>query len=155
MNTSDTSQLPSQLHQWFSYEQQQPIVEQVAQQVGMTRTRAEYFVKLWVYLLVKQQQYLAERNQVTCTPPLQQLELLNEAISCSHSEAARLFYGDKDEGSDRAAGNADIGQDIGIDEIGGHGIDAHDQSLGGHALTLHPGLVHAAIAFLVHLAETA
>lgn len=104
MNTSDTSQLPSQLHQWFSYEQQQSIVEQVAQQVGMTRTRSEYFVKLWVYLLVKQQQNLAARNQATCTPPLQQLELLSEAISCSHSEAARLFYGDKDEGSDRAAG---------------------------------------------------
>lgn len=91
-----------QLNEWFPPTQQQPIIEQLSQRVGLTRTRAEYFLRLWIYLLIKQQQISKPSAKVR--PPLQQLELLTEAISCSHSEAARLFYSDKDEGSDRSAG---------------------------------------------------
>ncbi len=90
----------AQLNTYFPYEQQSPIVEQLSQRVGLTRTRAEYFVRLWVYLLVKQQANQPEKT----VRPLQQLSLLSKAVSCSHSEAARLFYGDKEKGSDRAAG---------------------------------------------------
>lgn len=91
-----------QLDRWFSPEQQRPIIEQISQRVGLTRTRAEYFVRLWIYLLVKQQ------DESLCLPaselPLASLSALTDSISCSHSEAAWLFYGDKDQGSDRAAG---------------------------------------------------
>ena len=38
----------SQLNEWFSYQQQQPIIEQLSGRVGLTRTRAEYFLRLWV-----------------------------------------------------------------------------------------------------------
>jgi len=58
-------------------------------------------------------------------------------------------------GGNGAAGDADIGQDIGIDKISRHRIDAHDQRLCGHALPHHAGLMHPAIALAVHLAETA
>lgn len=90
-----------QINQWFPSEQQQPIVEQLTQRVGLTRIRAEYFVRLWIYLLVKQQR---PANATAQKPPLQQLKLPAAAVSCSHSEAASLFYSDKDEGSDRSAG---------------------------------------------------
>lgn len=91
-----------QIDQWFPPIQQQPIIDQLSHRVGLTRIRAEYFLRLWIYLLVKQQQLSSTTANVQ--PPLQQLELPTEAISCSHSEAAQLFYGDKDEGSDRSAG---------------------------------------------------
>ena len=97
----------SQLNEWFPYDRQQPIIEQLSHRVGLTRIRAEYFVRLWIYLLVKQlqiKQQQTTQSSVPTKPPLQQLSLLSEAVSCSHSEAARLFYGDKDEGSDRSAG---------------------------------------------------
>lgn len=87
----------AQLDAYFPNAQRAPLVKQLSQQVGLTRTRAEYFVKLWVYLLVKQQ-------GGELSSPLPQLTLLSEAVSCSHSEAAALFYEGQDWGSDRAAG---------------------------------------------------
>ncbi|MEL6938233.1 MAG: hypothetical protein AAFO84_03465 [Cyanobacteria bacterium J06598_1] len=98
-----------QVNRWFPREQQLPIVEQISSRVGLTRTRAEYFVRLWIYLTVKQQNIADEtidkgESQSPLEPPLKQLEPLPKAVSCSHSEAAWLFYGDKDQGSDRAAG---------------------------------------------------
>ncbi len=92
----------AQLNAWFSREKQQPIVKQLSQQVGLTHTRAIYFVKLWVYLLVKERLEIDPNK--SNDKPFEQLTLLSEAISCSHREAADLFYGDKDTGSDRAAG---------------------------------------------------
>lgn len=96
----------SQINAWFPREKQQPIVKQLSQQVGLTHTRAVYFVKLWVYLLAKA--WHEEREDLTYSKsaiePFEQLTLLPEAISCSHREAAELFYSDKDTGSDRAAG---------------------------------------------------
>ncbi|MEL7141245.1 MAG: hypothetical protein AAFY33_14145 [Cyanobacteria bacterium J06643_4] len=91
-----------QLDQWFSPAQQRPIIEQISQRVGLTRTRAEYFVRLWIYLLVKQQD--ESLSLPASELPLASLSALTDSVSCSHSEAAWLFYGDKDQGSDRAAG---------------------------------------------------
>ncbi|MGD1896772.1 MAG: hypothetical protein ACFB16_07445 [Phormidesmis sp.] len=105
-----------QLNHWFPRAQQVQIVEQLSHRVGMTRTRAEYFIRLWIYLVVKQQkakQQKATQQKVrqqkqektkSLKPPLEQLTPIEKAVSCSHSEAAWLFYGDKDQGSDRAAG---------------------------------------------------
>ncbi|MEM6868096.1 MAG: hypothetical protein AAF528_06925 [Cyanobacteria bacterium P01_C01_bin.121] len=108
-----------QIDLWFPPEQQRPIIENICARVGSTRTRAEYFVRLWVYLMVKQLNSTAgqqnstarqqsstagQQNQNEHQPPLKALTPLTQAISCSHREAAWLFYGDKDTGSDRAAG---------------------------------------------------
>ncbi len=89
-----------QLDDWYSRSQRRALVELLVKRVGLTRTRAEYFVRLWVYLLVKQ---LIER-QPRKKPPLEKLELPSEALQCTHREAAELFYSDGDRGSDRAAG---------------------------------------------------
>ena len=114
-------QISSQLNDWFSYEQQQPIVEQLSRQVGLTRRRAEYFIKLWIYLLAKERlekdplekerlekeqigQSTSRKINLSLPQPLDELTLLSRAVSCSHREAAALFYRDKDTGSDRAAG---------------------------------------------------
>jgi hypothetical protein len=90
---------PDCVEQWFSAAQQQVIVERLRQRVGLTRIRAEYFVRLWVYLLVQQQR----KHKPQLQPPLVQLDPV-QPISCTHREAANLFYRDQEQGSDRAAG---------------------------------------------------
>jgi hypothetical protein len=65
--------------------------------VGLTRIRAEYFVRLWVYLLVKEQ---GDRLK----PPLKALQPPDRPVVCSLREVAELFYHDQDQGSDRSAG---------------------------------------------------
>jgi hypothetical protein len=108
-----TSELTSeQLDAWFSPQQQQPMIEQLSQRVGLTRTRATYFVKLWAYLLAKEhleKERLnpltsVKRNSLSEQQPLKELTQLSAPVSCSHGEAACLFYSDRDMGSDRAAG---------------------------------------------------
>jgi hypothetical protein len=84
------------LDTWFPIKQQRIVITELLRRVGLTRLRAEYFLRLWVYLLVKQTPALK--------PPILHLDLLLEPISCTHREAANLFYGEKDQGSDRAAG---------------------------------------------------
>lgn len=84
-----------QLDQWFSPEQQQIVIKQLLTRVGLTRVRAKYFVRLWVYMLVKQ-------DNPEC--PLSQLTTPVGPLSLTHRQAAELFYGDQDQGSDRAAG---------------------------------------------------
>jgi hypothetical protein len=88
------------IDEWFPIEEQRKYVSQMQGQVGLTRRRAEYFVKLWGYLLVKQQQELGK----TLKFPVTQLEIPEGFISCTHREAQELFYGTQDRGSDRAAG---------------------------------------------------
>ena len=101
MNSAYT--ISDRIDVWFPPSRRKPMVNALSQQVGLTRTRADYFLKLWVYLLAKQQ--IAEnQDNFEQARPLENLEPLSEPVSCSHREAARLFYGDKDEGSDRAAG---------------------------------------------------
>ena len=88
------------IDEWFSPQQRKPLVDQLSQQVGLTRTRADYFIKLWVYLLAKQ--HYEETSSYE--QPIEHLERLKEPVGCSHREAAMLFYEGRAEGSDRAAG---------------------------------------------------
>jgi hypothetical protein len=89
-----------QVNEWFPLDRQRTAIAQLLQQVGITRIRAEYFIRLWVYLLVKQTQ----SQNLAAKPPLTELTLLNEPVICTYREAANLFYGEKEQGSDRAAG---------------------------------------------------
>jgi hypothetical protein len=95
---------PMSIDQWFPVEQQRKYVSLLKRQVrlGLTRCRAEYFVKLWAYLLLKQQQELGKRLQ----KPLIELQLPDGFVSCTHREAYELFYAHKtsQRGSERAAG---------------------------------------------------
>lgn len=90
----------AQLDAWYSHSQRRHHVSLLMKRVGVTRTRAECFVRLWVYLSVKQLQ----ESQPKLKPPLAKLELLETEVQCTHREAAELFYSDSDRGSDRAAG---------------------------------------------------
>ena len=85
---------------WFSGEQRRTLTSLLMKRVGLTRTRADYFVRLWVYLSIKQKQH----HQPQFKPPLAELDCLQEAIACTQREAAELFYCDSERGSDRAAG---------------------------------------------------
>lgn len=89
-----------QLDTWWPREQRRTLVSLLMKRVGLTRTRAESFVRLWVYLLVKQSQ----ERRLPLKPPLEKLDLPDGGVQCTHREAAELFYSDSDRGSDRAAG---------------------------------------------------
>lgn len=69
-------------------------------QVGMTRWRAECFLRLWLYLFLKD----ARMRQAVLKPPLPELTFPQGWVPCSCNEAAALFYGDRERGSDRSAG---------------------------------------------------
>lgn len=90
---------PSVLDTFFSREQQNNYVLALLGRGGLTRRRAEYFVRIWAYLLLKQEQEVNRPLQ-----PLSQLVPTEQLVSCTHREAAELFYGNKERGSDRAAG---------------------------------------------------
>ena len=90
----------AKLDTWYSQSQRRAAVSLLMKRVGVTRTRAECFVRLWVYLSVKQLQ----ESQPRLKPPLTKLELPATEVQCTHREAAELFYSDSDRGSDRAAG---------------------------------------------------
>jgi len=90
----------AKLDAWYSQSQRRAVVSLLMKRVGVTRTRAECFIRLWIYLLVKQLQ----ESQPRIKPPLAKLELLETEVQCTHREAAELFYSDSDRGSDRAAG---------------------------------------------------
>jgi len=91
---------PEFIDQWFSIEQQRNYISMLTGRVGLTRRRAECFVRLWIYLLLKHQQESGSRPK----QPLTQLDIPDGFVACTHREAAELFYEDKDRGSDRAAG---------------------------------------------------
>ena len=90
----------AKLDAWYSQSQRRTAVSLLMKRVGVTRTRAECFIRLWIYLLVKQLQ----ESQHRIKPQLAKLELLETEVQCTHREAAELFYSDSDRGSDRAAG---------------------------------------------------
>jgi hypothetical protein len=89
-----------ELDLWFALDRQEEAIAKLVERVGLTRSRAECFLRLWIYLSVKQQ---LERNP-KLKPPLGELRLLDLPVSCSQTEAAELFYYDKERGSDRSAG---------------------------------------------------
>ncbi|MEP6486231.1 hypothetical protein NDI43_18465 [Microcoleus vaginatus GB2-A3] len=90
----------AKLDAWYSPSQRRTAVSLLMKRIGVTRTRAECFVRLWIYLSVKQLQ----ESQPRLKPPLAKLELPATEVQCTHREAAELFYCDSDRGSDRAAG---------------------------------------------------
>lgn len=89
---------PKDLDQWFAPEHQQPYIKTLVGRIGLTRRRAECFVRLSAYLLLKE-----ELEQQTIQP-ITELQLPKDYVICTHREAADLFYGDKERGSDRSAG---------------------------------------------------
>jgi hypothetical protein len=91
---------PEYLDHFFPLVQQRTYVAALLGRGGLTRRRAECFVRLWAYLLLKQQQELGTAQLET----LKQLHSTEGFIACTHREAAGLFYGHKERGSDRAAG---------------------------------------------------
>jgi len=91
---------PEYLEKWFPIEQQRNYVSMLVKRNGLTRRRAEYFVRLWAYLLLKQLQESGQRLR----QPLTKLELPDGWVACTHREAAELFYAQKERGGDRAAG---------------------------------------------------
>ncbi|MEL7246445.1 MAG: hypothetical protein AAFY21_08035 [Cyanobacteria bacterium J06641_2] len=88
------------IDEYFCIENQRKYVALLKGKVGLTRRRAECFVKLWVYLLLKQQQELG----IAINQPLRELQLPQGFIACTHREANELFYAEEDRGSERAAG---------------------------------------------------
>jgi len=91
---------PEYLDYFFPPDQQRTYVSVLMGRGGLTRCRAEYFVRLWAYLLLKHQQELGEH----VSKPLAHLYIPEDFVSCTHREAAALFYGHQDRGTDRAAG---------------------------------------------------
>jgi len=91
---------PECIDQWFPLEQQRNYISMLIGRVGLTRRRAEYFVRLCVYLLIKQRQELGQRLR----QPLTKLNLPEGFVACSLREAQAVFYSHRDRGSDRAAG---------------------------------------------------
>ncbi|MEB3177749.1 MAG: hypothetical protein VKL59_01700 [Nostocaceae cyanobacterium] len=91
---------PESIDKLFSVEQQRRYVSILKGRVGVTRCRAEYFVRLWAYLFFKQQMEWGKSIQL----PVTELHVPEGFVSCTHQEAATLFYAHKDRGSDRAAG---------------------------------------------------
>jgi hypothetical protein len=90
----------NELELWLERDRQHQILDRLVERLGLTRARAECFLRLWIYLLVKEHR---ERNPQV-KPPLSGLTLLDRSMSCSHREAAELFYSDRERGSDRSAG---------------------------------------------------
>jgi hypothetical protein len=91
---------PKELELWLDRDRQEQILDRLIERLGLTRARGECFLRLWIYLLVKEHR---ERNP-QLKPPLSELTLLDRPMSCSHREAAELFYSDRERGSDRSAG---------------------------------------------------
>ncbi|NEP29346.1 MAG: hypothetical protein F6K49_48335 [Moorea sp. SIO3I6] len=103
---------PAFIDQWFPDELQDNYIYKLInpRRVGLTRCRAEYFVRLWAYLLLKQQELSGRLRK-----PLSQLTIPKGFVPCTNREAAELFYANKDRGSDRAAGMMiDILVDLGL-----------------------------------------
>jgi hypothetical protein len=90
----------NELALWWDQDRQQQLLDRLVARIGLTHARGECFLRLWIYLSVKEQR---ERNPQV-KPPLLKLTLLDRPVSCSHREAAELFYSDRERGSDRSAG---------------------------------------------------
>ena len=91
---------PDELELWLDRDRQHQMLERLIERVGLTRARGECFLRLWIYLSIKEQR--ARNPQIK--PSLLKLTLLDRPVSCSHREAAELFYSDRERGSDRSAG---------------------------------------------------
>ena len=91
---------PEALQQWLPQKQYQRYVALLMQRVGMTRRRAECFVRLWLYLFLKD----CQTCQTLPKPPLSELGFPHRWVECSCREAADVFYSDRERGGNRSAG---------------------------------------------------
>jgi hypothetical protein len=91
---------PEVLPQWLPPALHQQYVARMMGRVGMTRRRAECFIRLWLYLFLKD----CQTRRALPQPPLAGLAFPQGWVECSCSEAAELFYGDRERGGDRSAG---------------------------------------------------
>jgi hypothetical protein len=92
---------PENLDRVFSCDIQKYYTTALLKRGGMTRRRSTYFVRLWGYLQWKHQVAI---QGPTPAVVIEELLPLPEFVSCSHREAAILFYPDGEKGSERAAG---------------------------------------------------
>lgn len=90
---------PASLDDFFPSDRQRYYISMLQKREGLTRRRAECFVRLWAYLLLKQQALVGKPLH-----PITRLYLPEESIPCTLREMSVLFYGHDDRGSDRAAG---------------------------------------------------
>ncbi|NER83692.1 MAG: hypothetical protein F6K42_29930 [Leptolyngbya sp. SIO1D8] len=90
------SDLPQahQINEWFPSSNQDRYVDTIVGQSGLTRRQATCFVRLWGYASLQQATEI----------PITTLSSAINVFSCSHSEAADLFYCDQQRGSERSAG---------------------------------------------------
>jgi hypothetical protein len=91
---------PEALEQWLSETIQQHYVAMLLRRIGMTRRRADCFVRLALYLFLKD----CQSRKVLPKSPLTELSFPQGWVECSCLEAAEVFYSDKDRGGDRSAG---------------------------------------------------
>ena len=91
---------PELLDNLFPPEHQRGYIATLQHRGGFTRRRAECFVRLWAYLVLKQQAEV--QGQVPGI--LSNLYCPDGLVACTHREAANLFYHNQERGSDRAAG---------------------------------------------------
>lgn len=91
---------PEALHQWLPDRLYQHYLSLIMGRVGMTRRRAECFLRLWLYLSLKE----SCLNKTLPSPPLKALGYPSGWVECSCREAANVFYSDQERGSDRSAG---------------------------------------------------
>ena len=86
----------SDISSWFSPNQQTVYINTIVGQSGLTRRQATCFVRLWAYACLQENEWK--------DTPLSKLNSHVKAFSCSHREAADLFYSDRPRGSARSAG---------------------------------------------------
>ncbi len=129
---------PEDLDRWFLPEQQRHYVSILLGRIGLTRRRAECFIRLWAYILLKQQFILD--NAIANAHPIEKLIIPDDFIPCTHREAAALFYANRERGSERSAGMM-------IDKLSA--LHLLNKQFDGNTLCLqiHPSLnLHAHIA---------
>ena len=97
---------PTLLDQWFPIDRQKHYIQQVRKQIDITRRRAQCFVRLWAYLMVKHMAIHQGESwdQSLSNGTLLELGVMREEVPCSHREAADVFYANSERGSDRSAG---------------------------------------------------
>lgn len=100
---------PEQLDQWFPLPRQQEYISLLMGRVGLTRRRAECFVRLWAYVWLKawlkQKSAPDHERQISVhLTSVQNLGIPEGDVSCTCREASLLFYRDRERGSDRSAG---------------------------------------------------
>jgi len=91
---------PEVLEQWLPQTLQNHYVDLLLRRIGMTRRRADCFVRLALYLFLKD----CQSRKTLPKPPLTELSFPQGWVECSCLEAADVFYIDKDRGGYRSAG---------------------------------------------------